>query len=113
MTPDFTTIGVSLVVGVLSSYLTFRLQFERFKAMDERRELDWVKWRDKISIDVEALKQSANLTQLAVLTQVVESLVKRVEDLWKYASETKHVYVDPYVREVGILKQRVDELEKK
>ena len=104
------TIGVSLVVGILSSYLTFRLQFERFAAMDKEREKHWVEWRRDISADVEALKKSANVTQLALLTQVVDSLVKRVEDLWKYTTDIKHLQVDPYIRAHELLKQRVDEI---
>lgn len=117
MSPDFfQTVAASVIAGAATglgtSYLTFRLTFERFKAMDERRELDWVKWRDGISSDVEELKRSANLTQIALLTQSVESLAKRVEDLWKYTADMKHLQVDPYVRAHELLKQRVDKLDR-
>lgn len=113
MQADLQTIGVSLVVGIASSYLTFRLQFERFQAMDREREKHWVEWRDKISADVEILKRSANLTELALLKQSLESLIKRVEELWAYTSELKHTHVDPYEREMVKLGQRVEMLEKK
>ncbi len=42
---DWVTVLVSLLVGIGSSYITFRLQFERFRAMDEQREKDWSAWR--------------------------------------------------------------------
>lgn len=113
MTPDLLTIGMSLVVGVLSSYLTFRLQFERFQAMDKEREKHWAEWRKEISADVEFLKKSANITELMLVKQSVDALTKRVEDLWKYATEVKHVYVDPYIRATDLLKQRLDEMEKR
>lgn len=106
------TVIVSILVGVSSSYLTFRLQFERFESMDKEREKHWIKWRDDISEDVEALKKSANITQLALLAQTVEALAKRVEDLWKYTTDIKHLQVDPYIRAHELLKQRVDKLEK-
>lgn len=106
------TIVVSLVVGIGSSYITFRLQFERFESMDKEREKHWIKWRDDITIDVEELKKAANITQIALLAQTVEALVKRVEDLWKYTADIKHLQVDPYVRATDLLKQRVEKLEK-
>ncbi len=109
---NFITIGVSMVVGIGSSYLTFRLQFERFRAMDERREQDWMRWRNKIDIDIEQLKQTAGVTELALLRQAVDMLTKRVEQLWDYATELKHVHVDPYVREIERLKQRVESMDR-
>lgn len=111
MAPDLLTIGISLAVGVLSSYITFRLQFERFQAMDKEREKHWVDWREKISHDVESLKRSASITELALLSQTVETISKRLEDLWKYTADVKHLQVDPYVRATDILKERMDKME--
>ena len=106
------TILVSLVVGAGASYITFRLQFERFKAMDERRELDWISWRNKVDKDVDLLKTSASVTQLALLAQTVTALVKRVEDLWQYTTDLKHLHIDPFEREVTKLRASVDQMEK-
>ena len=75
------TILVSLIVGAGSSYITFRLQFERFKAMDERRELDWVNWRESVNDSLKALERTANVTELALIKQALEGLVRRVEKL--------------------------------
>ena len=47
------SVGCSLVVGVASSYLTFRLQLEAYMAMDKEREKHWVQWREGITRDVE------------------------------------------------------------
>lgn len=113
MQADLLTIGISLVVGTLSSWLTFRLQFERFKAKDGEREKHWDSWRTQITADVEALKRSANLTQVALLQQSLETLVKRVEQLSEYTAELKHLHIDPYEREMAKLNQRVDTLERK
>jgi hypothetical protein len=64
------SVGSSLIVGIVSSYLTFRLQFERHRSMDAEREKHWTKWRDGISRDVDDLKKSASLIALAVLSQI-------------------------------------------
>lgn len=105
------TIVVSLIVGAGSAYMTFRLQFERFKAMDERRELDWVNWRNKIDRDIDVLKASASVTELRLIQQTLQTMSKSLEDLWQYTTELKHVHVDPYQREVAKLRASVDRLE--
>jgi hypothetical protein len=110
---NFITVIVSLIVGAGSSYITFRLQFERFQAMDERREQDWVNWRNKIDRDIDVLKASASVTELKLLQQMLQTLSKSLEDLWKYTTEIKHVHVDPYQREVSKLAQRIDALERR
>ena len=107
------TIVVSLIVGVGSSYITFRLQFERFQAMDKEREKHWAEWREKISADVESLKKTANITEVALLRAGLDALTKQVEKLWTYATELKHVQVDPYMRAVDLMKQRLDEIQKR
>lgn len=113
---DFATLGTSvacsLIVGIGSSYLTFLLQFTRFKAMDERREQDWKAWRDRVDNSISDLQKGASVTELALLTQRMNDLAKNVEKLWVYATELKHVVVDPYVLETGKLKQRLDDFER-
>ncbi len=52
MNENWITVLVSLFVGIGSSYVTFRLQFERFRAMDEQREKDWTSWR--LAVDARA-----------------------------------------------------------
>ena len=111
--PDWLIPVLSFLGGALGAYVTFRIRFERFEAMDTRREQDWSNWRKDITKDVENLQSPTTMTQLALLTQVLETLVKRVEELWKYATDIKHLQVDPYVRATDVLKQRVDNLEKK
>jgi len=75
------SVGCSLVVGVLSSYLTFRLQLEAFMAMDKEREKHWVQWRAGISQDVDELKKSASLIALALLSQRMEQVEHRLESI--------------------------------
>jgi hypothetical protein len=77
----------SLIVGVASSYLTFRLQFERFKAMDEQREEDWAKWRDGISRDVKVLERSVSVTEIALLAQRLLELERRLGSIEKTLSD--------------------------
>ncbi len=107
-----TSVASSLIVGIGASWLTFRLQFERFKSMDGEREKHWEKWRDQISADVESLKRSANLTEVALLKQALDALIQRVEDLWKYTTDLKHLTIDPYVRAADVMNRRVESLEK-
>lgn len=113
MAPDFLTIGVSLAVGILSSYLTFRLQFERFHSMDREREKHLTEWRKQITADVELLKRSASITEIALLRQTLETLVKSVQALAKYTEDLKHLHIDPYEREVAKIAFRVEVLERK
>jgi hypothetical protein len=75
------SVGCSLVVGVLSSYLTFRLQLEAFMAMDKEREKHWVQWREGITKDVANLKSSASLISLALLSQRMEQVENRLESI--------------------------------
>lgn len=103
-----TSVISAIVVGVFSSYLTLI----RFNAKYTEREKHWERWREKIDIDIEILKKSMNLTELALLQQSLSSLIKRVDDLWKYATDLKHLIMDPYVRAVDVLNQRVEELER-
>jgi hypothetical protein len=88
----FVSIGSSLIVGIGSSYLTFRLQLAAFMAMDKEREKHWSKWRDGITEDVAALKQAVALPALAVLVERVSRVEKDAEALrhWKHS-------VDPYI----------------
>lgn len=106
-----TSVLSSLVVGIGASWLTFRLQFERFKSMDTEREKHWEKWRDSISADVEVLKKSASLTELALIKQSVDMLIKRFDQLDAYTEKLKHVHIDPLKLEFEKLRQKVDEME--
>jgi len=83
------SVGCSLVVGVLSSYLTFRLQLEAFMAMDKEREKHWVQWRQKISEDVELLKGAIQVTQIALLGQRMEQIERRLGHIEDKLSEGK------------------------
>ena len=72
------SVGSSLVVGVLSSYLTFRLQFESHRAMDAQREKDWLLWRQAITKDVEILKAAAGQPVLATIMQQMKDVERRL-----------------------------------
>ena len=78
LTHILVSIGSSLLVGVASSYLTFRLQLAAFMAMDKEREKHWTKWRDGISQDVDDLKKSATLSDLAVMTIRMTQVERRL-----------------------------------
>jgi hypothetical protein len=77
--------AISLIVGLASggfgAYITFRLQFERHRAMDTQREKDWTIWRQNITKDVEILKAAAGLPQLASLIQQVKDMDRRLESI--------------------------------
>jgi hypothetical protein len=48
------SVGSSILVGVASSYITFRLQFERHRAMDAEREKHAIRWRENVDAGVRA-----------------------------------------------------------
>jgi len=68
----------SLVVGGGSGAFGSYLAFIRFQAMDKEREKHWKEWRDGISRDVDELKKSASLIALAVLSQRMEDMERRL-----------------------------------
>jgi|SRR5579863_2075116 len=75
------SVGSSLAVGIASSYLTFRLQLSAFMAMDKEREKHWSIWRDGITKDVDDLKKSASLIELALLSQKMGQMEHRLESI--------------------------------
>lgn len=80
------------------------------KAVERDRIRD--EWRTQITADVEALKKAAPVTELALLTQSVATLAATVKELWDYATDLKHLHIDPYEREVAKLRASVDKLER-
>lgn len=101
-----TSIISAIVVGMGSSWLAM----VRFKAMDTERERHWARRLDQISQDVEGLEKSSNVTVLALLQQSVQELIKRFDQLDVYTEKLKHLHIDPLEREVGKLRQKVDEM---
>jgi hypothetical protein len=71
----------SLIVGVASSYLTFRLQLTAFMSMDKEREKHWMQWREGISADVEILKRSMDVTNIALLGQRMAEVERRLASI--------------------------------
>ncbi|MGL4296795.1 MAG: hypothetical protein ACRCTG_13870 [Aestuariivirga sp.] len=100
------TVSISIVVSTLiaafGSFWAFRIQFERFLARDSEREKHWDEWRQTVNRDVEQLKAERNFD---VRIQHVENFIDELRD-WK------HEAVEPYIRAMGLLKDRVDRLEK-
>ena len=76
-----TSVISSLIVGVASSYLTFRLQLTAFMSMDKEREKHWMQWREGISGDVEILKRSMDMTNIALLGQRMVEVERRLESI--------------------------------
>lgn len=75
------SVGSSLVVGVASSYLTFRLQFESHRSMDAQREKDWLMWRAAITKDVEILKAASGMPALVTIMQQMKDVERRLESI--------------------------------
>lgn len=97
------SIAVSTVlISAFGSYLAFRVQFERFLARDTEREKHWMRWQESITRDVEQLKAERNFHGR------IEQCERFIEEL----REHKHVVVDPHIRAVGQLKDRIERLEK-
>jgi hypothetical protein len=78
VTPTLINVGSSLLVGIGASYLTFRLQWAAFQAKDIEREKHWTKWRDQITADVESLKRPTDIGALAVLSQRMLEVERRL-----------------------------------
>lgn len=49
---------VSFVGGAGATWLLLRIRFERFEAMDTRREADWTAWRESVDEKLHALNGS-------------------------------------------------------
>lgn len=100
----------SLLGGAISSYIAFRIQFEKFRATQEQRDLFLSEWRREVNADLDTLHKSTSATDIAVMRQTHKALTSEVTELAKYTHNMKHRYVDPYIRAVDVLKNRVDEL---
>lgn len=99
------SVTASTVVGVTASWLTFRLQFERFSAMDAEREKHWNEWRRQITLDVELLKNTRAALDYGFRVQQCESFIAELR-LWK------HEAVDPHIGDIKNLDARLTRLEK-
>jgi len=51
--------------------------------MDERRELDWVRWRDGVDAVLEHLKQSVNLAEVRILSERLSEVMRRLDQVEK------------------------------
>lgn len=98
----FVSSMISTIIAGFLAYLAFRIQFERFRAMDAEREKHWNKWREDTSKDVEALKFERNN---ASRLEQCERFIQELRDF-------KHEIVEPYIREVGKLRDRIDRMGK-
>lgn len=97
------SIAASTIIAAFGSYWAFRIQFERFLARDTEREKYWNEWRLNITREVEQLKSERNFHG-------------RIEQVEKFIDELrlwKHENVEPYIRAVGLLKDRLDRVERK
>jgi hypothetical protein len=105
-----TAISLLAVVAAIGSAMLARRDL--LTKLDER-DTARNEWRREITADVEALKRATPVTELALLTQSVQTLALSVKDLWKYTTDLKHMHVDPYLLEVAKLRASVDRLEDK
>lgn len=46
--PEWVPYVLTALVSIGASYFTFRIRFERFQAMDEAREKNWIDWRARL-----------------------------------------------------------------
>lgn len=60
---------------------------------------------------LERIEGKIDVAAQATMTERIKNLESRIERLAKYAEDTKHNYVDPYIREMGNLRTKVDLLE--
>lgn len=94
---------LGIIISPIAAYVAFRISFERFLAKDTEREKHWMRWQDSVSKDVEQLKAERNFhVRIAQCESFIDEL-----------REWKHEKVDPHVRALGVLKDRVDRMEKK
>lgn len=100
--------AIAVLVAIGASLLARRDMLTKVVERDRIRD----EWRHQITADVEALKKAVPVTELALLTQSVTTLAVSVKDLWKYATDLKHLHIDPYEREVAKLRASVDQLER-
>lgn len=88
------TIVSPVTVSFVVSAVTGVIGYVRFKAIIEERQ-----------------KHFASQADLQLLAQDVERTEKDIERGMKYATEIKHLHVDPYTRATDVLKQRVDQMQ--
>lgn len=99
------SVSASTIVGIGASWLTFRLQFERFSAMDAEREKHWNEWRRQITLDVELLKNTRVALDYGFRVQQCENFIAELRQ-WK------HEVVDPHVGDIKNLNARLIRVEK-
>jgi hypothetical protein len=57
------------------------------------------------------IEDKIDIAAQAAMIERLKNLEQRLERVHKYAEDTKHNYVDPYIREMGNLKTKLDLLE--
>jgi hypothetical protein len=57
--PEWVYQLLSFVGGVGAAWLLLRIRFERFEAMDTRREEDWKEWRESVDNQLRELSSAA------------------------------------------------------
>ena len=97
------SVGISALLNAIVAQVAFRIQFERFLARDTEREKHWMRWQEQITRDVEQLKTERNFHTR------IEQCERFIDEL----REHKHVVVDPHIRVIGALKERIDRLEQR
>lgn len=92
------SIGSSLVVGALSSYITARVRLESFLAMDTEREKHFTQWRQKFEQSVNSVVDRLGLIEQTGITQAAfntlrtdgELRARRLEEVMdRHADEAK------------------------
>lgn len=105
------------LVSRFANWGNFRQQAETIvatiTAQLAERESTAREWRKRIEEQLREINANNQLAEIPVLKHRIsnaESHLKQVDD---YATELKHVHIDPYVRRMGLLEQRMDQIDRR
>jgi hypothetical protein len=110
--PDWLPHVLTIIVCVGGAWIAFRIRFERFEAMDKRREEDWNSWRRSLdgTLHEREVHSRANTEMVYRLGERMTALEKRVDSLHLW----KHTVGEAYLpRAVDDHHRRLAELERK
>lgn len=96
-------------LDTLEGQAVMREDFE--KAIEDIRS-ERRRMHDENKDHLDRIEKKIDVAAQATLLEKVRGLEAILERNRAYAEELKHIYVDPYVRAVDVLKAKVDRLEK-
>lgn len=105
--PEWLIPILSCAGGALGVWGMFRIRFERFEAMDIRREADWKNWRADVDMRLRRIEERPANGYAAIIVRVGNT-EDRVDEL----KEWKHVVGEAYLPAAAdAIKERVDRME--